>query len=314
VTVGDLIARSPRQLAPVARGRRRGAAARRQRTGLLMVLPTVLLVAAVACFPVAYSVYLSLHDASIADVGGWVGLENYRELLSDPAFRTGLTNTAVFTAISVSLELVLGMAIALGLNQAFRGRGLARTAILLPWAFPVVVSALLWRLMLQDQVGVVSHVLGSIGLLDGPILADRESLMAAAIAIDVWKTTPFMALLLLAGLQTIPNEVIEAAKVDGATAVRRFFLITLPLVRPALLVALLFRTLEAWGVYDLFWVMSDRQLESLSTYVYKGVRVSQLGFATGTAAAVLTFLGALVIALFFIRALGVRGTAEERRP
>jgi trehalose/maltose transport system permease protein len=312
VTVGDLIARSPRPLALTARGHRRGVAARRRRTGLLMVMPTVLLVAGVACFPVAYSVYLSLHDASISAAGGWVGLENYRELLRDPAFRAGLTNTALFTAISVSLELVLGMAIALGLNQAFRGRGLARTAILLPWAFPVVVSALLWRLMLQDQVGVVSYVLGTLGLLDGPILADRESLMAAAIAIDVWKTTPFMALLLLAGLQTIPVEVIEAAKVDGATAVRRFFLITLPLVRPALLVAVLFRTLEAWGVYDLFWVMSDRQLESLSTYVYKGVRVTQLGFATGTAAAVLTFLGALAIALFFIRVLGVRGTAEER--
>jgi trehalose/maltose transport system permease protein len=119
-----------------------------------------------------------------------------------------------------------------------------------------------------------------------------------------------MALLLLAGLQAIPGDVVEAAKVDGAGAIRRFFYITLPLVRPALLVALLFRTLEAWGVYDLFWVMSDRRLESLSTYVYKGVRVTQLGFATGTAAAVLTFLGALAIALLFIRGLGVRSAAE----
>jgi trehalose/maltose transport system permease protein len=311
MSVGDFVSRIPRARASTWRRRRRLSAANERRTGHLMVLPTVLLVVGVAFFPVAYSFYLSLHEASIADVGGWVGLENYRQLLSDPAFQEGLMNTTVFTTVSVLFELVLGMAIALGLNQAFRGRGLTRTAILLPWAFPVVVSALLWRLMLQDQIGVVAYLAESIGLTDGPILSDRRSLMVAAIAIDVWKTTPFMALLLLAGLQTISNDVIEAAKVDGARALQRFFLITLPLVRPAMLVALLFRTLEAWGVYDLFWVMSDRQLESLSTYVYKGVRVSQLGFATGTAAAVLTFLGAVAIALFFIRGLGIRGTAEE---
>jgi ABC-type sugar transport system permease subunit len=301
MAVGELV--SPR-VRLRRRRRTRTAAADERRTGIVMVLPTVLAVAGVAFFPVAYSVYLSLHDASIADVGGWVGLENYRAVFADPAFREGLANTAVFTATSVSLELTIGMAIALGLNRAFRGRGLTRMAILLPWAFPVVVSALMWRLMLQDQVGVVTYLAQSIGLADGPILSDRRSLMIAAILIDVWKETPFMALLLLAGLQTIPGEVIEAAKVDGAGAARRFVSITLPLLKPAILVALLFRTLQAWGVYDLFWVMSDRQLESLSTYVYKGVRVSQLGFAPGTAAAVLTFLGALTIALLYIRRLG----------
>jgi ABC-type sugar transport system permease subunit len=308
VTIGNVMtlrAERPR------RGlRRRTLAASGHRTGIVMVLPTVVLVAAVAFFPVAYSVYLSLHDASISDAGGWVGLENYRRLFADPAFVEGLQNTVVFTVVSVAIELVLGMAIALGLNQAFRGRGLLRTTVLLPWAFPVVVSALLWRLMLQDQVGIVAYLVRTLGIGDGTILSDRTSLMVAAIGIDVWKTTPFMALLLLAGLQAIPRDVIEAAKVDGAGAIRRFFYITLPLVRPALLVALLFRTLEAWGVYDLFWVMSDRRLESLSTYVYKGVRVTQLGFATGTAAAVLTFLGALAIALLFIRGLGVRSAAE----
>jgi len=300
MTVGELA--SPR-VRLRRRHRPRTAAADERRTGGLMVLPTVVAILAVAFFPVAYSVYLSLHDASITSVGGWVGLENYRDLFADPAFREGLANTTVFTAASVALELVIGMGIALGLNRAFRGRGLTRMAILLPWAFPVVVSALMWRLMLQDQVGVVTYLAQSIGLADGPILSDRGSLMIAAILIDVWKETPFMALLLLAGLQTIPAEVIEAAKVDGAGAVRRFVSIVLPLLKPAILVALLFRTLQAWGVYDLFWVMSDRQLESLSTYVYKGVRVSQLGFAPGAAAAVLTFLGALVIALFYMRAL-----------
>jgi multiple sugar transport system permease protein len=276
-----------------------------------MVSPAILLIVAVAFFPVAYSVYLSLHDASITSVGGWVGFDNYAQLFRDSKFTGALLNTAVFTAVSVTIELVLGLTIALGLNQAFRGRGAVRTAVLLPWAFPVVVSALMWRLMLQDQVGIVSYLVQSLGLADSPILSDRTSLLIAAILVDVWKTTPFMALLLLAGLQTVPKDVIEAAKVDGAGALRRLFSITLPLLKPTILVALLFRTLEAWGVYDLFWVMADRQLDSLSTYTFEGVRVSQLNFAPGTAAAVFTFFAALAIALVFIKLLGAR-TAEER--
>ncbi|MBA2522403.1 MAG: sugar ABC transporter permease, partial [Solirubrobacterales bacterium] len=272
--------------------------------------PAVLLIVAVAFFPVAYSVYLSLHDASLTGVGGWVGLENYTTIFQDPKFTGALSNTVLFTVVSVTIELVLGLGIALGLNQAFRGRGAVRTAVLLPWAFPVVVSALMWRLMLQDQVGVVSYLVHSLGLADSPILSNRTSLLIAAILVDVWKTTPFMALLLLAGLQTMPKDIVEAAKVDGAGAVRRLFSITLPLLKPTILVALLFRTLEAWGVYDLFWVMTDRQLDSLSTYTFEGVRISQLDFAPGTAAAVFTFFAAVAIALFFIKVLGAR-TADE---
>ncbi len=290
---------------------RRGSGADERRTARLMVSPAIALIVAVAFFPVAYSIYLSLHDASITEVGGWVGLDNYAQLIRDSEFTGALLNTTVFTAVSVTIELVLGLAIALGLNQAFRGRGAVRTAVLLPWAFPVVVSALMWRLMLQDQVGVISYVVQSLGLADSPILSNRTSLLIAAILVDVWKTTPFMALLLLAGLQTMPKDVIEAAKVDGASALRRLFSITLPLLKPTILVALLFRTLEAWGVYDLFWVMADRQLDSLSTYTFEGVRVSQLNFAPGTAAAVFTFFAALAIALVFIKVLGAR-TVEER--
>jgi trehalose/maltose transport system permease protein len=281
------------------------------RTGYLMVAPAFLLVAAVAFFPVLYSLWLSMRSSTIDDAGDWVALDNYRQLLDDPSFREAVVNTVVFTVVSVSLELVLAVSIALGLNQTFRGRGAIRTAALLPWAFPVVVSTLMWRLMLQDDVGIVTHVAQSAGLADGPVLSDQTSLLVAATLIDVWKETPFMALLVLAGLQTIPTELMEAARVDGANAMQRLFKITLPLVRPAILVALLFRTLQAWGVYDLFYVLSHTRLESLSTYVYKGVRVSQLGFATGTAAATLTFLGALAIALIFIRQLGVRTMARE---
>lgn len=293
------------------RSSRKGPSANERRTAGWMISPAVLLIVAVAFFPVAYSWYLSLHDASVTQVGEWVGFDNYVDIFKDPHFIEALGNTALFTTISVTLELGLGLAIALGLNQAFRGRGLVRTSVLLPWAFPVVVSALMWRLMLQDQIGIVSYVAESLNLTDSPILSERTSLLIAAILVDVWKTTPFMALLLLAGLQTLPKDVIEAAKVDGAGALRRLFSITLPLLKPTILVALLFRTLEAWGVYDLFWVMTQRHLDSLSTYTYEGVRISQLNFATGTAAAVFTFVAALAIALVFIKLLGTR-TAEER--
>jgi multiple sugar transport system permease protein len=276
-----------------------------------MVSPAAIVIAVVAVFPVLYAIYLSFRDATVTNSGQWTGLSNYGELLADPDFRTALLNTTLFTIVSVALEFAIGMAMALALHRSFRFRGLARTAVLIPWAFPVVVSALMWRLMLQDQVGIVSWLAHATGLTDQPILSDHTSLLVAAIGVDVWKSTPFIALLLLAGLQTIPRELNEAAIVDGATAVQRFVAITLPQLRPAILVALLFRTLEAWSVYDLFWVMSDRQLTSLSTYVYSGVRVSQLDFARGNAAAVFVFATSIVIALVYLRVFRSGGTGEE---
>jgi trehalose/maltose transport system permease protein len=267
---------------------------------IAMVTPAALFVAVVAVFPVLYSVYLSFRSATVTGSGRWTGLENYLDLLSDPDFRSALLNTTVFTGVSVTIEFGVGMAMALALHREFRFRGLARTAALVPWAFPVVVSAMMWRLMLQDQVGVVSWLVRATGISDKPILSDHTSLLVAAIGVDVWKTTPFVALLLLAGLQTVPGELTEAAMVDGASAVQRFVSVTLPLLRPAILVALLFRTLEAWSVYDLFWVMSDRGLPSLSTYVYSGVRVSQLDFARGDAAAVFVFASSIAIGLAYL--------------
>jgi trehalose/maltose transport system permease protein len=276
-----------------------------------MVSPAAIVIAVVAVFPVLYAIYLSFRDATVTNSGQWTGLSNYGDLLADPDFRTALLNTTLFTIVSVALEFAIGMAMALALHRSFRFRGLARTAVLIPWAFPVVVSALMWRLMLQDQVGIVSWLAHATGLTDQPILSDHTSLLIAAIGVDVWKSTPFIALLLLAGLQTIPQELNEAAIVDGASAVQRFVAITLPQLRPAILVALLFRTLEAWSVYDLFWVMSDRQLTSLSTYVYSGVRVSQLDFARGNAAAVFVFATSIVIALVYLRVFRSGGTGEE---
>jgi trehalose/maltose transport system permease protein len=281
-----------------------------RRTAFLMVSPAVVLILAVAFLPVLYTIWLSLHDATVTQTGEFVGLRNFADAFDDPVFREAIVNTSIFTGVSVSIELVLGLGIALAINRAFRGRGAVRASVLVPWAFPVVISALMWRLMLQDQVGVISYLAQEIGLTGDPILSNRTSLMVAAIGVDVWKTVPFMALLLLAGLQTIPRDVKDAALVDGAGSVQRLLHITLPLLKPAILVALLFRTLEAWSVYDLFWVMSNRQLESLSTYVFEGVRVSQLQFSTGTAAAVLVFLSSILIALVYIRGLGAR-TLED---
>ena len=282
-----------------------------RRAAYYMILPALLIILVVALYPVAYSVYLSFFGATINSVGSFVGFENYARMFANQEFIEGLTNTLVFTVVSVLLEFVIGLAIALAVNRAFRGRGLVRAAVLVPWAFPTVISAVMWRLMLQDQVGIINYVANALGVISGPILSDRTLLMIAAILIDVWKTTPFMALLLLAGLQTIPEDLYEAARIDGANAIQRFARITLPLLKPAILVAVLFRTLDAWRVYDLFWAMSNRELESLSTFVYKAVRVSQLNFPVGNAAAVFVFFTALLIAIFLIKVLGMQTSTED---
>ncbi len=282
-----------------------------RRMAYYMVLPSLLIILLVAFYPVVYSMWLSLHQATVGNVGEFVALQNYVSMARNDDFQAGLFNTVVFTVVSVTIEFIVGLGIALAINRAFRGRGLVRAAVLVPWAFPTVISAVMWRLMFQDQVGIINYAANALGVISQPILSDNTLLLIGAIAVDAWKTTPFMALLLLAGLQTIPGDVYEAARVDGANVMQRFFRITLPLLKPAILVALLFRTLDAYRVYDLFWAMSDRQLESLSTYVYKGVRVSQLQFATGNAAAVFIFLTAFAIAIFFIKVLGMQTSSEE---
>jgi trehalose/maltose transport system permease protein len=282
-----------------------------RRAAYYMVLPALIIVVAIAFYPVLYGVVLSVTDSTVTSFGSFIGVENYIEMFQNPSFLEGLSNTLIFTVVSVALEFVIGLGIALAINRAFRGRGLVRAAVLVPWAFPTVISAVMWRLMFQDQVGIINYVANAIGLISEPILADRTLLLIGAILVDVWKTTPFMALLLLAGLQVISGDVYEAARVDGANVTQRFFRITLPLLKGAILVAVLFRTLDAYRVYDLFWAMSNRELESLSTFVYEGVRISQLQFGQGNAAAVFIFVTAFLLALFFIKVLGMRTSAEE---
>jgi len=270
-----------------------------------MVLPTLIIVLLIAAGPIAYAIYLSLWRIL---PGQWtfVGLGNYATLFSDPEFYTALFNTAVFTVASVVGEFALGLTIALVLNRGFAGQGAARAIAIVPWAFPTVVSGIMWRLMYTDQVGIFAYIADSLGLVDGPILANTTAVLIGAIIADIWKTTPFVALLLLAGLQVIPLDVYEAARVDGATKWQQFTRVTMPLLKPAIMVALLFRTLDAWRVYDLFWALTDRSLDSLSVYTFKFVRISQLNLSVGNAAAVFVFLSSLVIAAVFIKFLGTR--------
>jgi multiple sugar transport system permease protein len=275
-----------------------------------MVSPTVLVVLAVALIPVLDTIWLSLHNATVVHTGSFAGLDNYSTIFSDPAFRNALLNSAIFTVVCVAVELAIGVAVALTLDRRFRGRGALRAVVLIPWAFPLSIAAVIARLMLQDQGGIVAYLARELGLSHSPILSNPTSLLFSVIAVDIWTSTPFVALLILAGLQTIPGEVLEAAKVDGANAVQSFFRITLPLLKPAILVALLFRTLQAWAAYDLFWVIAQRQIDSLSTYVYEGVSISELNFAPGAAAAVFTFASSLLIALVFIKFLGTRRAQE----
>jgi len=282
-----------------------------RRTAYYMVLPSLLIIVVVAFFPILYGVVLSLTDSTISGFGSFIGLENYSDMFQDTDFLEGLINTVIFTVVSVALEFFIGLVIALAINRAFRGRGLVRAAVLVPWAFPTVIAAVMWRLMFQNQVGIIQYAADAAGIISEPILSSRTLLLIGAILVDVWKTTPFMALLLLAGLQVIPGEVYEAARVDGANWMQRFFRITLPLLKGAILVAVLFRTLDAYRVYDLFWVMGNRELASLSTYVYEGVRISQLQFGPGNAAAVFIFVTAFLLAIFFIKVLGMRTSAEE---
>jgi len=276
-----------------------------KRTAYWMVLPTLIIVVLIAAWPILYALYLSFLRI-LPTSQSFVGIQNYVTMFSDATFWTAIFNTATFTIVSVFFEFVLGLAIALALNRGFVGQGAARAIAIMPWAFPTVVSGAMWRLMYQDQVGIFAYFAETIGLVSGPILSSDTATLFGAILSDIWKTTPFVSLLLLAGLQVISGDVYEAARMDGATKWQQFTQITLPLLKPAILVALLFRTLDAWRVYDLFWSMSDRQLESLSTYAFKFIRISQADFSIGNAAAVFVFLSSLLIAFVFIKFLGTR--------
>lgn len=239
----------------------------------------------------------------------FVGLKHYKDNFTDDRLWKALWNTTVFTVISVAVELVLGLAIALLINKAFFGRGLVRATILIPWAIPTAVSALMWKFLYDGQNGIVAKYFADIGLIHrmGDLLTTEVGAMFAVIFADVWKTTPYMALLLLAGLQTIPSSLYEAASIDGATKWQQFIKITLPLLKSSILVALLFRTLDAFRVFDLIYVLTGggpaNSTETISILAYK-VMFSQTNFGEGSALAVIVFICVAIISIIYIKLLG----------
>jgi multiple sugar transport system permease protein len=271
-----------------------------------MVAPSLFLIALVALWPIIYAIWLSLHEYSLVQAGlsRWAepfGLGNYIDALKSGEFWRATRITVIFTIFSVVLESALGLAMALIMHSAFRGQGLLRTVVLVPWAVLTVVTAIMWRTIFDPNLGFVNTLLGT----NTVWLGEEPHALAVMIFADVWKTAPFMALLLLAGLQVIPNEVYEAAKVDGATAWQRFRRITLPLLMPALLVALIFRTLDALRAFDLPKVLTNgaNGTETLSLVAARTFQENRL-YGEGATLSILTFLIVMIVSFTYIRLVG----------
>jgi multiple sugar transport system permease protein len=274
--------------------------------------PAILIIGAIAIFPLGWTIWESLHqhDLRMPWLGRpFVGLDNYIAIARDARFWSALAHTTFFAIVSIVVELVLGLTLALAMNRVVRMRGIVRASVLLPWAIPTVVAGLVTRFMFESQTGIVNASLVSMGLLQQPIVwfVEASTAWVPVILADVWKTTPFVALLLLAGLQGIPEELFRAARVDGAGAWRTFRSVTLPLLRPALSLALLFRALDAFRVFDALYVLTEggpaNTTETLSLYAYKTLMRSG-DFGYGSTLAVATFLCVAALALVLVRLVG----------
>ena len=273
-----------------------------------LVAPTVIIIALVAVYPIIDSIRLSLLKNPLVPNGStFVGLRNYFQVIGDPAFRNSIGLTIIFSVVSVALETLLGFGVALLMNQTFPGRGLVRTAILIPFAFPTIVSGQIWLLMYNAQNGILTYLMQVTHILapGDSLLRTPNGLVTAAIITDVWKTTPFMALLLLAGLQVIPNELYEAAGVDGSSRWQQFWTITLPMLSNALLIALMFRLLDALRAFDLFYVFTGggREVQTLAQYSYANMFQGTIrDFAPGVAAAVILFIFCAIVSIVIFSA------------
>jgi ABC-type sugar transport system permease subunit len=290
-----------------------------QRLALLMCAPALLAICAVALAPLGYTFWesLHLHDLRMPWRGRpFIGLANYTEALADRRFWQALAHTAGFAAVSVSLELVLGLALALLLHGSFLGRALARTIALLPWAMPAVVAALVWRFLFEPGGAADALVLSTGVAPTAPAwLGDAGLAWVPIVLADVWKTTPFVALLLLAGLQAVDPALYEAARIDGASALAAFRHVTLPALQPALLVAIIFRTVDALRVFDLIFVLTaggpGTATEPLAMYSFTAL-LRNLRFGYGAALSTIVFLITLVLAWAYVRLAG-RALTEGRR-
>lgn len=290
---------------------------REARQAYLFVVPAISLVTLLAIVPLLAVFWMSFRRMMpVFDIDRWTGLANFVHLFSDSRFWSSLGTTLYFAAVAVTVEIVLGLGIALLLHRSFSGRGLVRTAVLVPWALPTVVAARMWEWMYSPDFGIVNYVLERLSLVTGPIswLGDPFWAIHAAILADAWKTTPFAALILLAGLAAIPEDLGRAARVDGAGSVRVFLEVTLPLLRPALVVTALFRFLDSFRIFDAIYVLTGggpaNTTETLAVYIYK-VIFQTLRFGYGSAIAVAMFVLAGVASVLLV-GLGGRGAFQTR--
>ncbi|MGV8854371.1 MAG: carbohydrate ABC transporter permease [Devosia sp.] len=290
----------------------------RLRAARWFLMPMLIALCVVAGWPLLRSIYFSFTDASLTDLYGakWIGFDNYlrwqtlasgktiyRGLLVDSTWWNAVWNTLRFAFWSVTFEAVLGMIVALVLNADFKGRGIVRAAILIPWAIPTIVSAKMWSWMLNDQFGILNDLGMRLGLLSQKVAwtANADTAMQAVLVVDIWKTTPFMALLILAGLQMVPKDIYEAAELDGVHPVKQFFRITLPLVRPALMVAIIFRLLDALRIFDLIYVLTPNSSATKTMSVLSRENLFDFDkFAYGSAQSTLLFLIIAVMTILYI--------------
>ncbi len=301
----------------------------RVKTAWLFLAPMVLLMLIVAVWPLARSIWFSFTDININDISAaeFVGWENYfgeYGLFFNPNEEGGfwagdwgvsIRNTFSFAVVSVILETLTGLGVALLLNQEFKGRAWVRTAVLVPWAIPTIVSAKMWGWMLNDQFGVINNYLLALGLISQKIAWTAEPAYAlwTVVLVDVWKTTPFMALLILAALQTVPKDCYEAARVDGVHPLRVFWKITLPLIRQPLLVAVVFRLLDSLRVFDLIYVLTANGSTtiSMSGFVRREmVEYGNMGY--GSAASTSLFLIILLTAILFLKLARVKLSEDAK--
>jgi trehalose/maltose transport system permease protein len=279
---------------------------RQRRLAWFLIVPAVLVVFLVIGYPLIQVLVYSVLKYKLDGVTppSFVGLGNYLFILTDSDFWHAVAVTLIFSVFSVTLEAVLGLTVAMVANSKFKGRSFLRIAILIPWAIPTVVSSKIWAWMFNDIYGVVNVLLTNLHLIPQKIafLATPITAIPVIIAVDVWKTTPFMSLLLLAGLGLIPGDLYEAAAIDGATAVKQFFSITLPLVMPTLLVALIFRTLDALRVFDIFYIMVGGQGNMATMAIYNQQwLVSFLDAGIGSAASVIILIIIMIFVVLYTR-------------
>ncbi|WP_082562447.1 carbohydrate ABC transporter permease [Paenibacillus sp. Root444D2] len=249
----------------------------------------------------------ALQDAFIEP--NFVGLDHYKRFMTDSRLWHALGNTSLFTVYAVSMEMLFGLLIAVLINRSFRGRGLVRAAVLIPWATPTAISAMIWHFLFDGQNGIVAKLLAEIGFISdmSTLLSTKQGALFSIVLADTWKTAPFVALLLLAGLQTISGSLYEAAQMDGASRWKQFVHITLPSIKTTFLVALMFRTLDAFRVFDLIYVLTGggpaNSTESVSIYAYKTM-FSELNFGAGSALAVIVFICIAIICTIYVKILG----------